>query len=84
MLDIEQLCQQLASGAATHKRRAWRALIQEGALWRGCIATVEQSNAEDRLTASYRLLHAPWDHSPLASLYAGSTQIAEEHLDAAR
>lgn len=57
---MHDLCQQqLGTGTSQQQRRAWRALITEGALWRGCQQAVSDLAQWDALMQDYEYLSAP-------------------------
>ncbi len=57
--EMHDLCKQLATGTSQQQQRAWRTLIAEGALWRGCPLAVSDLSQLDALMQDYEYLSHP-------------------------
>src|SRR5262249_21632803 len=83
MPDLEELCRQLAEGSTGQKRRAWRALVRDGELWRSCQAAVAAPAGVAMLAGSYRRLQEGWAREPLLEAAQGNGAVVEEAIDVA-
>ena len=84
MTEFQLLFEHLAEGTASQKRRAWEALVNQGALWRGCQAALRHPTSPWVLAAAHARLAGDWNASPLAARYGGDSRRVEELLAAAR
>jgi hypothetical protein len=84
VLGVRELCQQLAEGTTSQKRRAWRSLIWESGLWHGCQEALRRADAGAMLSSSYDYLSDRWDRGPLLTLPNGDATTIEQQLGEAR
>lgn len=83
MEDYHQLCRQVAEGAASQKRRAWRTLLLDGALWQAAAQAVADPAELERLCQCYDLLAGNWNRTPIEEFHGRDFQMVNEMAAAA-
>jgi HEAT repeat protein len=82
MGDFLLFCKQLAEGTGKQKRLAWKSLVDEGGLWRGCLEALRQPSSIDLLSRSYEYLQRSWDRSPIVQARWGDAGAVEQLIAA--
>src|SRR5947209_20329992 len=79
--ELGELCRQLAEGTRGQKRRAWRALVRDGELWRGCARAVGRPDGLEELAASYRRLQGDWARNAILEPSTADPAILGAQID---
>ena len=79
MSGLLTLTRQLAEGTSAQKRRSWRLMVLEGALWQACKDSLDETDSLAELRAASALLLRRWDRGPVLQLTgSGLPQIEKE------
>lgn len=56
---MEKHCKDLVQGTSRERWSAWRHLVEEGALWQGCVLTDAAGARLEELRQAYEALSSP-------------------------
>lgn len=76
---MKKQCKDLVQGTSRERRGAWRHLVEEGALWQGCLLTDAAGSSLEELQQAYEDLSTPAAVQAVQALDSGAAE--GERLD---
>src|SRR5438067_1075785 len=84
MAELSEWCVQLTAGTRGQRVRAWRGLVVEGGLRRGCRELLGRARPLEELAAACESLAGSWDRSPIIESVGDAEEVGRLVEAAAR